>query len=70
MGTKASAPAMREAQTIFLQYPLTPPLKAFGMAGRAESSGSTGEGQKQISAKARIVDTREPTTRIAAVKPT
>jgi len=30
------------------------------MAGGAESSGSTGEGQKEISAKARTADARGP----------
>jgi len=38
------------------------------MAGGAESSGSTGEGQKEISATARTADAREPTARVAAVE--
>jgi len=60
--------AMRDVQNKCLPHPLAPLLKAFGMAGGAESSGSTGEGQKQISATARTADACEPTARVAAVE--
>jgi hypothetical protein len=60
--------AMRDVQNKLLPHPLAPLLKPFGMAGGAESSGSTGEGQKEISATARTADACEPTARVAAVE--
>jgi hypothetical protein len=60
--------AMRDTQNRLLPHPFAPLLKPFGMAGGAESSRSTGEGQKEISATARTADAGEPAARVAAVQ--
>jgi hypothetical protein len=60
--------AMRDVQNKLLPHPFAPLLKPFGMAGGTESSRSTGEGQKEISATARTADAGEPTARVAAVE--